>query len=180
MNKKSIILLVFSIVILILAIFIYVILQSKKEQSNIEPSNPNTVEETIKEFSFCNEEKKYFNISDFFDKPIALVLWRSDSEHALETIELLNNVYENYKKDINFLVINTNEPDKNIIETIKECNFSLPIYYDINNTASEYYSYDNLPFFVFIDKNGEVSNQFEKDITEDKLTANLDIIAENY
>ena len=182
MNKKTLILLISSIVLLVVAlfIFIYAKLQNKPITNIADVPIKTAPEEIIDEFYFYDKDNNKFKMSDFSDKPIALILWRSDAENSLKTIELLDTIYENYKNDINFLVVNTNEPDKNIIESVEGCDFIIPIYYDTENIASNYYTFKNLPSFIFIDKNGELSNQTEGTITEDKLTANLDIIAENY
>ncbi len=182
MNKKNIMFLSFAILLFIIAIAIFIYANSNVTDNN--PNNPiqnPTISSKEKaEFSFYDEEKNKFKISEFNDKAMALILWSSDTENSLDIIELLDNVYAEYKDKINFLVINTNEPNNDIINLVKECNFSIPVYYDLNQEASEYYSFEKLPTLIFFEEDGTISKQTEENITEDALLANLDIISKNY
>ena len=181
MNKKNIIILVVAIIFFIVAICIFVY-----ANNNVSSDNENVIveseiiEEEEEPFTFYDSNGNEFSLENFDGAPIALVLWSSDTENSFEIVELIEEVYNDYKNDVNFLVINTEEPDEDIMETIEKCGYSFEIYYDLDNMASEYYSYSLLPTIIFMEADGEISNQIESSITEDSLLANLDLISENY
>lgn len=180
MNKKSIIFLIIAIIILLLAIALFTFANNKNsssEDSNIVQKNS---ENKKTELTFSDSENKEYKFSDFSDKPIALLLWNSDTENSMELIELTEKYYNDYSNNINFLVLNTNEKNTDIIDIVKKSNFEIPIYYDTNSKVSDFYSFQELPTFIFFNKDGKIENQVEKNITEDAYLANLDIISENY
>ena len=181
MNKKSIIFLIVAIVFFIVAICIFVYANSIVSSDNKDVVvESEIVEEEEEPFTFYDDNGNEFSLENFDGAPTTLILWSSDTENSFEIIELIEEVYNDYKNNVNFLIINTEEPDENIMEVIEACNYSFEVYYDLDNKASEYYSYSLLPTMIFMEANGEISNQIESSITEDSLLANLDLISENY
>lgn len=184
MSKKSIGFLVFAIIFFILAVgvFVYARFLSNDTVENSE-NNISTIsrEDTKPEgFVFYDENGNEFNISNFEGTPIALILWSSDTENSYEVVEMIESVYNDYRSDVTFLVINTEEKSESIRDTIANIGYSFQVYYDTENLASEYYEYTKLPTLIFLNADGTKSNQIEGDITQDSLLANLDIISENY
>lgn len=184
MSKKSIGFLIFAIIFFVLAvgIFVYARFLNNDTGENTE-NNSSTVpqEDTTPEgFVFYDENGNQFDISNFKGTPIALVLWSSDTENSYEVVEMIENVYNDYRSDITFLVINTEEKSESITDTIANIGYSFQIYYDTDNLAANYYEYTKLPSLIFLNADGTKSNQIEGSITEDSLLANLDLIAENY
>lgn len=180
MSKNTKILLIVSIVVFILAIgiFAFFTLTSNDTKGNKSQTGSNTVAET-KEFTFTDNAGNELKINKENELGIAIIFWSSDTENSLETLELIDSYYELYKDYIDFYIINTSEKNDNIIEIVNNCNFTFPVYYDSENKASEFYEINTLPTLVFIEKNGE-SHTINDGIDEDTLTANLDILAENY
>lgn len=181
MSKNTKILLAISIVILILAIGIFAVLTiSSNNSSNTTAKQENkTTKQEPEEFTFIDNEGNKLKINEETELGMAIIFWSSDTENSLDTLELIDLYYETYKDVIDFYIINTNEKNDNIIEIVNNCNFTFPVYYDTENKASEFYSIDELPTLTFIDKNDEI-HIINNGIDEDTLTANLDILAENY
>ena len=177
MNKKNIILLIIAIIILAISIIFLVFTNKQTAQdSNTVPKSP----EIDTELTFLDDKNKTYKLSDFSDKPIALILWNSDSENSLDIIQLAQEHYKEYSDSINFLVVNTKELNADIQTIVKECNFTIPIYYDTNSIASDIYSFSKLPTLIFFKENLEIENKIESTITEDSFLANLDLITNNY
>ena len=184
MNKKSIIFLVVAIIVLIIAIGIFVFAKvstnSKDEDSvNIDTTDSASVNKPDG-FVFYDANGNQINISSYENTPLVLLLWSSDTDYSFEVVELIEQVYSEYKSEVAFLVINTEEKASDIMDTIAQCGYSFNVYYDTDNLASTYYEYSKLPTLIFLNEDGTKSNQIEGDITEDALLANLDIIAGNY
>ena len=181
MNKNTKILLIVSIVIFILAIGIFAILTISSNSSSNTASTQNNQTNTTEpeEFIITDNEGNELQINEDTELGMAIIFWSSDTEHSLETLELIDTYYDAYKDLIDFYIINTNEKNSNIIEIVNNCNFTFPVYYDLNNKASDFYSIDQLPTLIFIDKNDEL-HTINNGIDEDTLTANLDLLAEIY
>ena len=178
MNKNTKILLIVSIVVFILAIGIFAVLTlSSKDSSTINTTE--TTQKEPEEFIFTDSEGNELKINEESELGLAIIFWSSDTENSLETLELIGKYYETYKDIIDFYIINTSEKNEDIIEIVNNCEFTFPVYYDINNKASDFYSIDALPTLVFITKEDEL-HTLNNGIDEDTLTANLDILAENY
>ena len=186
MSKKSIVFLVFAIIFFVLAIGIFIYANTLNKNTNESQENNNnqnnieTNENKPDGFVFYDENGNEFGISNYEGTPIALILWSSDTENSFEVVEMIESVYNDYKNDITFLVINTEEKSESITETIANIGYSFQIYYDTDNLAANYYEYTKLPSLIFLNADGTKSNQIEGSITEDSLLANLDLIAKNY
>lgn len=182
MNKNTKILLITSIIIFILAIIIFSILlfasRNADKTYNIAKA-PVLKDNSNQEFSFSDSNGNKHTIKEFSGLGTAIIFWSSDTEYSLSTLELINKYYETYKDDINFLVINTNEPYKDIQSLVADFEYNFPLYFDTENLASNFYTIDILPTLIFIEKNDEI-NIITGLTDEDTLTANLDILAENY
>lgn len=181
MNKNTKILLIASIIIFVLAIIVFSLLMFTSRNADETYKNTKTPiqEDTIQEFSFIDLGGNKHTVQEFTGLGTAIIFWRSDAANSLSTLELINKYYETYKNDIHFLVINTEEPYDDIQSLVAEFEYSFPLYFDTKNLASKFYTIDQLPTLIFIEKNNEM-NIINGGIDEDTLTANLDILAENY
>ena len=181
MNKKNIIILVISILILIGAIlgFLYM-----KKLSNQKPktviSNTSNLKEEKNNFYFYDVDGKKFDLNDFSDKPSVILFWKSDVSETFDMIDLLSKYYEEHKASVNFLAINSNDPDLKIVETTKAANFSIPMYFDTDLTAKNKFDIQNIPSIYFISKDGKIEQEFSLSVTDDEFSANLDLLEKNY
>ena len=181
MNKKNIIILVISILILIGAIFGFLYM---KKLSNQKPktvvSNTSTSKEEKSSFHFYDVDGEQFDLSDFSGKPSVILFWKSDVSETYDMIDLLSKYYEEHKDLVNFLAINTNDPDLKIVETTKAANFSIPMYFDTDLTAENKFNFQTIPSIYFINENGEIEKEFSLSVTDDEFSANIDLLEKNY
>lgn len=176
-RRKTIIFLVIAIVVLIIAIVVCVFVVKNRTSETIEETvDPASITKP-EGFVFYDKNGNQVAISNYEGIPMCIVFFSSDSENARYVLNLIDTYYNEYKTSVIFLVIDTEEPDPDIIETMEGCGYSFSIYYDENNLVSEYYSYKKLPAILFLEEDGTKYNQFEGTITEDALIANLDLIS---
>lgn len=188
MSKKNIIILTVAIIIFLgaLALFLYAnSLDSGNKSENITNSTLNqsvTDSSITKGFYFYDIDGNKLNLDDFSDKPIAMLFWKSDDANSYEVIKLFEKYYQDYQNSAYFLVINVNEPDIDleIVENVKAAKFQTPMYFDTDLTAHTKYQYQKLPYLIFMEEDGTISNEVSETITEDAFTANLDLIIHNY
>ncbi len=141
--------------------------EERAETTDIEVKN-----ESFPLYTKNNEEIK---IDDYKDKPIMMIFWNSKNEDSVELIKRVDKLYDNYKDDVNFFLIST---DQEVNETIEE-EIEAPIYYDFYQEATRNLELDDIPAIVTIDKEGNIGNAKGGLASSDMLEANLDILTDN-
>ena len=204
MEKKSVILLIVSTIILILAVVFAVWsfkidsnvqqeqLANSEETNNISFDENNNVEEhlteenlneesktkdlevTYTEFVISDSNGNQIKLSDYKDTPVMVLFWNPENEDANEMLKRVNSYYEEYKDEITFITI-CNTEDYEIPDDIK-----LPIYEDANQEVINLYGIKEFPAMLYINKENEIFNSKTGLTTYDALKANLDILAENF
>lgn len=188
MKKKNIIILSISILFFIgaLALFIYAkfLFPQKSDTitNNISKKVDNEFSKNSAEPYFFDMDGEKHNLSDFYNKPVVLFLWKSDDSKSYTIINLITKYYEEYKDKINFLTVNVNEPDIDLdLKTnVEKANFSIPIYFDSDLTLYNEFFYEKLPDILFINESGEIEKETLETIDEDAFLANLDLMIKNY
>lgn len=187
MNKKNLIIILFSIFFFLfaLAIFLYAntLNKSKKNSFNNEIVVPEATEPaTTSSSHFYDIEGNIVSFDDFEELPYTILLWKSDNSKSYDMIKLMEKYYDTYKDKINFLAINVNEPDLdlNLIESVKAIDFKIPMYFDTDQILHEEFPYEKLPEIIFLNSDREIEKECIEQIDEDTFTANLDLLAKNY
>lgn len=186
MNKKNLIIILFSIFFFLfaLAIFLYAntLNKSKKNSFNNEIVVPEATEPTTSSSHFYDLEGNIVSFDDFEELPYTILLWKSDNSKSYDMIKLMEKYYDTYKDKINFLAINVNEPDLdlNLIESVKAIDFKIPMYFDTDQILHEEFPYEKLPEIIFLNSDREIEKECIEQIDEDTFTANLDLLAKNY
>ena len=132
---------------------------------------PNLELESLIDFTYLNKENEEFTLSQYKDKPLAILFsdFAESKDLSEEYLSLLNQFYAKYSSKVQFLCI-----DKTSSATTDS---NIKIYQ--NKNGIENYSIETLPTLVFIDKDGKIINKTDS-ITLDSLEANLDLITENF
>lgn len=184
MNKKNIMFLVIAIIFFIVALALFIYANSFDSKNNSQNSTNTTIVDshTSKEPYFFDIDKKKFNLHEFSDKPTVILLWKSDNSKSYDIINLFQKYYNNYKDEINFLAINVNESniDLDLIDNVKAAGFEIPIYFDTDLTLINEFSYEKLPYLVFIESDGTIGKEVTETIDEDAFEANLELLVKNY
>ncbi len=133
-----------------------------------------------------DENNNEVTLDQYADKPMVLLFFNTKELKASDAILLLEENYEKYKSQINFvniaLIDGVVETKENIANYITDNSITMPVLYDSEYTAKEEYKVEKIPTFVFVNKNQEIINTIdeEENITQDVIEANLDILSENY
>lgn len=132
-------------------------------------NSANDVSDTLIDFTYYNKENKEFNISEFQNKPMAILFtdFSEKYDSCVESLSLLNSFYDKYNFKVQFLCI-----DKTTSATADS---DIKIYKDKNGI--ENYLIETLPTLVFIDKDGEIVDQNDS-ITFEYIESNLELITE--
>ena len=142
---------------------------SSSENKNIAPN-----------FTVYDLEGNEVNLTDFFGKPIIVNFWASWCGPCKMEMPDFNAAYDNYKNEIEFLMVNMTDGSRETLETassfIKEQGYSFPVYYDTDYNAAITYSATSLPTTYFIDADGKLTAHAKGAIDADTLQRGIDMI----
>lgn len=181
MSKKNILILVSAIIIVIIAVifFVWSLNLDKNIEEKVvldEESKTRDLENVAyTDFVFYREDKSEVNFSDYKDKATMILFWNSSNEDSVADLKKVNDMYEEYKDKINFIMINTAEE---VDEEIKN-EVSMEIFYDFYKEAQRKYNVTEVPTLIYITEDNEIFNAKVGFTTTDALEANLDIISNN-
>ena len=181
MSKKNILILVSAIIIVIIAVifFVWSLNLDKNVEEKVvldEESKTRDLENVAyTDFVFYREDKSEVNFSDYKDKATMILFWNSSNEDSVADLKKVNDMYEEYKDKINFIMINTAEE---VDEEIKN-EVSMEIFYDFYKEAQRKYNVTEVPTLIYITEDNEIFNAKVGFTTTDALEANLDIISNN-
>lgn len=181
MSKKNILILVSAIIIVIIAVifFVWSLNLDKNIEEKVvldEESKTRDLENVAyTDFVFYREDKSEVNFSDYKDKATMILFWNPSNEDSVADLKKVNDMYEEYKDKINFIMINTAEE---VDEEIKN-EVSMEIFYDFYKEAQRKYNVTEVPTLIYITEDNEIFNAKVGFTTTDALEANLDIISNN-
>lgn len=115
-------------------------------------------------------------LSDYFSKPIIINFWASWCGPCKSELPAFNSLYEEYKDDVVFLMINLIDGQRDTVNSIKKFvydnSYSFPVYYDIEYDTSNTYSVRSIPKTVFINTDGSLYDM--------RIGAMSEVVLENY
>lgn len=116
----------------------------------------------LPEFKMTSQDGKLIAISELYDKPMLVVEWASWCPHCQKQLPIVQQMYEKYGEQINFVLLNMNEPGKETKESadryIKEKGYTFPYYYDEDQSAADLLQVQTIPSMYFVTKKQEVKN----------------------
>ena len=124
-----------------------------------DPDATDTTRTDAPEFTVYDGDGQPYTLDAFLGKPVVLNFWASWCGPCTAELPMFQEVYEEYGEDVHFLMINTTDGTRETRESadamIEAGNFTFPVYYDTDGTASVNYSVRSLPTTYFIDANGK-------------------------
>lgn len=187
MNKKSIFILVISILFLVasLAFSLYVnsTLSNKEEVGGHfelpeeEPSNTKDLEGiTYVDFSFEDNSGNLVKLSESKDMATVVCFWNPDNQDSVDVLKKIDAMNEKYEETIKFYMINTSDE---MPEDLKN-GLSIDVYYDKLKEGTSKFYITEVPSIIYIQKNNEVLHAKAGLTSTDALEANFDILSENF
>ena len=190
-NKKGLIVLVAVLAVLIgLAYFAYGKLAEKSDLQNNFVSSEETkeYEENTQDiskieapdFTVSDWEGNKVNLSDFEGKPTVVNFWASWCGPCKMEMPDFEEKYNEYSEEINFLMVNMTDGERETIEKAKEfienSEYSFPVYFDTEYDAANTYGVYSLPTTIFIDAEGYGIAQATGMISAELLQKGIDMI----
>ena len=132
------------------------------------------------DFTVFDREGNSHKLSDFFGKPIVLNFWASWCGPCKMEMPDFNEKYQELGEDIQFLMINMTDGDRETVEIASEFvagqGYSFPVFYDTAQHAAMVYGVYSLPTTFFIDAEGYPVAYAAGAINSDALQQGIDMI----
>lgn len=153
------------------------------EAPTVNTDNPTTGKEEdypAPDFTVYDAEGKEVKLSDFKGKPVVINFWASWCPPCKEEMPYFNEVYKIEKDNVQFLMIDMVDGQRETIEKGQEYvdaeGFEFPIYFDTESDAAYNYGISSIPTTVFIDAEGNLITGYKGAIDKAALTAGIDKI----
>ena len=108
-------------------------------------------------FALRDRNDKVKSLEDFRGKYIYLNFWSSDCIPCLLEMDSLRNLKSKYENEIEFISIGVDEDREKVFNRAGELNYNWTILdYNHNNSLLEDYKVKAFPFYVLVDKEGNI------------------------
>lgn len=132
-------------------------------------------------FTIEHVDGNKISLSNFIGKPVFINFWASWCGPCRDEMPFIQEAYDAYGDQIEFIMINVIETDKikDMQTYISEYGFTFPVYLDKKNVVSDLYNIYGYPTSFFIDRNGIIQEQFLGGMTEEFFTKNIQDLLRN-
>ena len=110
----------------------------------------------VPDFTVYDEDSQPVMLSDFLGKPIVLNFWASWCGPCKQEMPGFQKVYEELGGEVNFVMVDVGEHMDEALAFLKTTDYTFPVYFDVNNSASYAYQVSSIPTTYFIDAEGNL------------------------
>ena len=144
------------------------------------PSETQPEPQPVPDFAVYDADGNEVHLSDFIGKPIVLNFWASWCGPCKSEMPDFNEVYQELGEDVQFLMINMTDGDRETVDTASEFiadqGYVFPVFYDTDSMAAYVYQAYSLPTSFFINAEGHVIAQATGAIDINTLQRGIDMI----
>ena len=132
------------------------------------------------DFTVYDMEGNAVSLSDFRGKPVVLNFWASWCGPCRSEMPDFQKIYEEYKEDVVFLMVNLTDGSQETVETvtsfIEKSGYTFPVYVDTDLDAARAYSVNSVPRTYFINAEGKSVAKAKTAINEEVILKGLNMI----
>ncbi|MCM1059131.1 MAG: TlpA family protein disulfide reductase [Eubacterium sp.] len=131
------------------------------------------------DFTVYDPKGNPVSLSDFLGKPIIVNFWSTWCESCVDELPLFDKLYAEYGEQAAFLMINVpmdGAASDKVDSFINENGYAFPVYHDLEFSAADAYGVWAMPQSLFINKEGELVQNYNGELSEDKLRSYFDLI----
>ena len=180
-TKKGLLGIVVFIVFMLVISLIYQFISANygvnKGDGNINTEQSNEIGQTASNFTVKDKAGKNVSLADFKGKPVVVNFWASWCPPCKEEMPFFNEVYKEVGSEVEFMMVDlvdgSRETQAKAKAFIKDNNYSFPVYFDTDKSASIAYSIYSIPTTIFIDKTGKIVQTHTGALTKSGLLAEI-------
>ena len=136
---------------------------SKNYEATEQLASENTDKKTqAPDFTVLDSDMNKVKLSDMKGKPTVVNFWATWCRYCIVEMPHFEEAYKEYKDDINFMMVDLTDGQRETIEKAKafidESGYTFDIYYDTEYSAANAYRTNSIPMTVFINADGTISN----------------------
>ena len=127
------------------------------------------------DFTVLNERGQSVQLSDYRGKPVVVNFWATWCTPCQSELPAFESAYEEYKKDIQFMMVNLTTKEDSIggVSDIKnfihQNGYDFPVFFDTKGELVKAYDTSAIPVTLFIDKKGDLVYQHVGAMSEMQL-----------
>lgn len=125
------------------------------------------------------EDGSSISLSDLFGKPIVFNFWNSNCPPCRQEMPVFDRISRE-RADVQFVMLDCIGVMGETFESgnafLAEANYSFPVYFDLDETASYTYGLYAFPTTLFLNAEGEVITGVQGAINEETLLKGIDMI----
>lgn len=203
-NKKIVFIIVAVVIMVIMALgFCYMeYLKNDYNKKNTETLKPESIDDIpanivdyiapdveqkfkalAKNFHVYDKDGNEIELSDYKGKAVVINFWSSYSKSSTEEIPNILEAMDNYKDDVEFLMINLSpnevETRATALKYIQENNFNINPLFDDHGEVAIDYNVTSLPRTIFIDKEGYIQKSSKGTLNKEYLDEQIKKIIED-
>lgn len=203
-NKKIVFIIVAVVIMVIMALgFCYMeYLKNDYNKKNTETLKPESIDDIpanivdyiapdveqkfkalAKNFHVYDKDGNEIELSDYKGKAVVINFWSSYSKSSTEEIPNILEAMDNYKDDVEFLMINLSpnevETRAMALKYIQENNFNINPLFDDHGEVAIDYNVTSLPRTIFIDKEGYIQKSSKGTLNKEYLDEQIKKIIED-
>ncbi|MBE5950648.1 MAG: TlpA family protein disulfide reductase [Lachnospiraceae bacterium] len=138
------------------------------------------VDYSAPDFTVVDAEGIEHKLSDFRGKPVILNFWASWCGPCKSEMPDFEEVYQEYKDDIHFLMVNLTDGYQETVESASKLitgkGYTFPVYFDTKLEAANAYYVYSIPQTFFIDADGNLVAYAQSAISKEILYQGIGMI----
>lgn len=152
------------------------------ENGNLEKNNieEEKIVEKAKDFSVTNQDGQIVKLSDYFGSPIVVNFWATWCSPCKSELPAFEELSKEYDGKVKFMMVNLTDGYQETVENVKEFvnvnNYTFPVFFDTEYSASSAYQTNYIPETIFIDKDGNMVNKHIGAMNKETLKKYIDTL----
>lgn len=160
----------------------YMQAKEKEDTENTDTQSKKTEDEekqkeAAKDFEVYDENGNKVRLSDYFGRPVVVNFWASWCPPCKREMPAFQKMTEKYGEEITFLMINETDGERETKESalafLNENNYNMNVLFDQDEEATNTYHIMYLPRTLFIDEDGNITEDHSGTMTEEELEKNI-------
>ena len=150
------------------------------ENGNLEKNNieEEKIVEKAKDFSVTNQDGQIVKLSDYFGSPIVVNFWATWCSPCKSELPAFEELSKEYDGKVKFMMVNLTDGYQETVEIVKEFvnanNYTFPVFFDTEYSASSAYQINYIPETIFID--GNMVNKYIGAMNKETLKKYIDTL----